>query len=284
MKRINKEKNISYFGEEKKSESIRLQGKNNSKATQEIHIFFAPINPDNDTLNKYYDAVNEWNNSHKNMSQMKACHLALVFRDNNGNEVVNRVMQSARYYNCDDTSEVIEESKKDKKWFEDRGLKVIRQKIEATAYGIDGVPLTDKEAKELGKYFECHIKVCRKDKTDTSDISEIEVNELRKLARDFSCHFGIPIPLSFNHNKNKFNTDGEGHQRFLNVRFRNMGLDTIKPKLQTIQNSINEKTSFRHIKNIFEYVWYDTAPEIDQGWIDFTEDELNNITKLFGSI
>jgi hypothetical protein len=60
-----------------------------------------------------------------------------------------------------------------------------------------------------------------------------------------------------------------------------MGLDTIKPKLDEIKTAINQESSFRHIKDIFEYVWYDTNPKIDQGWIDFTENELQNFNQLF---
>ena len=262
---------------------LQLVGKNDSKATQEIHIFLAPLNPDEQTLQRYYDAVVEWNTDHPDTSdKMKACHLSLVFRDSDGNETTVRVMQSARYYRCDDTVKVIAESEKDKKWFEERHFQVIRNKIEAIAYGIDGVPTSDEDAKQKGKYFECHIKVGRKDGSETMPITEAEIDELKSIARQFSHKFHIPVPLSYNHNKNKFNTDGQGHQRFLNVRFRDMGLDSIKPKLQEIKDAINSQTSFKHIKDIFEYVWYDTAPEVDKGWIDFTEEELSNFDKLFG--
>ena len=44
---------------------MKLVGKNNSKATQEIHIFLAPLNPDEEVLKVYYDAVEEWNIKYK---------------------------------------------------------------------------------------------------------------------------------------------------------------------------------------------------------------------------
>jgi hypothetical protein len=62
---------------------------------------------------------------------------------------------------------------------------------------------------------------------------------------------------------------GKGYQRYLNVRFRQLGLNSIKEKLNEINVAIVELTCFKVIKTISEYVWYDTYVELDKGWIDF---------------
>ena len=131
-------------------------------ATQEIHIFLEPLNPDQETLEKYYATVAKWNEQNDKGAPMKPCHLALVFRDAEGTENIVRVMQSARYYPCNDTSEVVQQCHKDAEFFQSYGLKVIREKIEATAYGIKGIPQDTSQLPD-GKYFEFHIKVGRKD-------------------------------------------------------------------------------------------------------------------------
>src|SRR3989338_6991494 len=79
-------------------------------ATQEIHIFLGPLNPDDITVSKYQQAVDEWNTSQHPVeqgflksSQLKACHLSLEFLDNgaDGKAPIGHknvcVMQSARY-------------------------------------------------------------------------------------------------------------------------------------------------------------------------------------------
>ena len=65
----------------------------------------------------------------------------------------------------------------------------------------------------------------------------------------------------------------EGYQRFLNVRFRACGLDTIKPRMAEISAAIEADTPFRVRKTISEWVWHDTMPELDHGWIDFAPEE-----------
>lgn len=70
-----------------------------------------PLNPDGDTLQCYYMAVHEWNETAvlltldvKGMHQkasMKLCYLALIFRKDRQEQEVG-VMQSACYVRCDD--------------------------------------------------------------------------------------------------------------------------------------------------------------------------------------
>lgn len=51
---------------------------------------------------------------------------------------------------------MIQQAHADAKWFSERGLPVIREKIEAMAYGIREIPVNTQPPE--GKYFEFHIK------------------------------------------------------------------------------------------------------------------------------
>lgn len=256
-------------------------------ALHEIHIFMADLNPKQDVLQLYYDSVEKWNdarkcnarkcNAHKDKTnyQMKACFLTLVFRDVDGNEQAVQVMQSARYIRSNDTTYVVDQCHQDAEWFTERGLAVVREKIEAKAYGIKEIPLETKDVPN-GKYFEFHIKVGRKDRDDSAPIRDSEIEELKKISREFSKQFKIPVPLSYNENKNKFNQDGQGHQRFLNVRFRK-GRDVCAENVKAVKDAINDQTTYQVLKVIPEYVWFDTYIDMDKGWIDYTPEELNKM-------
>lgn len=257
-------------------------------ALHEIHIFLNPLNPTEENLQQYYAAVNEWNNNNPTMMQMKACYLCLVFNIN-GVDTDVCVMQSARYYRDNDTEKVINQCKADCVFFESRGLSVLREKIEANAHSINGIPISQDDTKEFPlNYFEFHIKVQRKNKAGnrySKPISDSELAQLKLVSKYLTHVYQRPVPLSYNKNKDKVQQDNEGHQRFFNVRFRNVGLDTIKTNLTIIKNIINTTTDFEVVKSIDEYVWYDTNPKVDHGWIDFepdTEQEiLNNLISYF---
>ena len=262
----------------------RMVGSGSMPATQEIHIFLAPLNPGEQQLQQYFQLVDTWNASvlptlrDKGLQceRMKACHLALVFRRPRGVEEEVCVMQSARYIRSNDPAVVVEQSHADAQWFRDHGFDVVREKIEASAYGIDGVPQSDEPAREHeGKrYFEFHMKVRRADREDGSPITAEEIDQLKTVAVEFSRAYKIPVPLSFNKRKDKENNDGKGHQRFLNLRFRGKGIDNIKPLVRAVEQRIAEQTAFTVVKTISEWVWYDTYTQMDAGWIDFTEDEF----------
>ena len=254
----------------------KLTGTNDTEALNEIHIFLKDLNPSEEILKRYNAAVEEWNTTHQEAShKMKACFLALVFRDSDGNENVVKVMQSARYIRGNHSNIVVDECHQDAKWFEDRKLPVVRQKIEAMAYGIQEIPLDETPP---GKYFEFHIKVGRKDRDNSCPIEDDEINVLRELSVQFSSQFKIPVPLSYNENKNKYNQDGQGHQRFLNVRFRK-GRTECADFVNQVKEAINA-THFRVLKVISEYVWFDTYTDMDKGWIDYTPEELE---KMYGN-
>jgi hypothetical protein len=249
-------------------------GTGNSEALHEIHIFLSDLNPSDETLQKYNQAVDEWNSAHSELSYlMKACFLALVFRDSNGVDNVVKVMQSARHIKSNDTSFVVQQCHDDANWFKQRGLPVVREKIEAMAYGIKEIPLI---ATPDGKYFEFHIKLGRKDREKVCPIEASEIEELKMISQLFSHQFKIPVPLSYNENKNQFNQDGEGHQRFLNVRFRK-GRDECVKYVRLVESAVNTQTAFNVLKVISEYVWFDTYTDMDKGWIDYTPEELQKM-------
>lgn len=253
-------------------------------ATHELHIFLAPINPDDQTVSRYQEIVAEWNSTYPSNLGMKPCLLTLVFRDERGQATNVTVMQSARYVRSNDDTYVIDQALNDAKWFTDRGFPVIRRKIEASAYGISGIPQTkDDVAQYPNEYFEFHIKVGRKDSTNTTAISPDEIAELNAVSLLCSKEYNIPVPLSYNNLKDKFNLDGEGHQRFLNVRFRGLGISDISPLLANIKSTIAEQTRFTVLKVISEYVWYDDNTLMDHGWIDYAPSELSNLSAFWHS-
>lgn len=232
-------------------------------AVHELHVFLAEINPDETRVQNYYKTVEEWNRQHAHLTdKMKACFLALVFRGADGTEKTVKVMQSARYFRSDDSDEAVRQIHQDADFFVQRGFTVIREKIEASAYGISGIPQTDEETKLFDtKYFEFHIKVGK------DCLNEKEIVLLREISRQFTKRFQIPVPLSYNCNQDALAGDGLGHQRFLNVRFRHKGLGSINPLLKEINQAITS-TGLKVIKTISEYVWYDSFSALDIGWID----------------
>lgn len=255
-----------------------MRGRGNS-GTHELHIFLSELNPSQERVKTYYQAVNDWNKQHPEITdKMKACYLALVFRSSDGSENTVKVMQSARYLRSDDTDQVVKECHSDADFFVKHSFSVIREKIEATAHGIDGIPQTDAETQtHKTKYFELHIKVGHKDAGDNTALNEDEIEQLKAISRQFTSNFGTPIPLSYNCNQDGISGDGLGHQRFLNVRFRDLGMSSIKPKLDEINQAITA-VGLRVIKTISEYVWYDSFTQLDHGWIDYTPEEFAKIT------
>eukprot|EP01084_Bolivina_argentea_P118676 210516_1 len=250
------------------------------EATHEIHIFLAKLNPNKSELAQYDKAVDEWNKKYYTnngndgqykITPMKACYLDLIFRDpKDGTENDICIMQSSRYIYCDDTEYVISECHNDAQWFAYKyGLTVIREKIEARAYGIDGIPINDNDTNKYPtKYFEFHVRVGRKnsDENQLKMMKNDEIMELRKISKYFSNLYKVPVPLSFNMYK--------GYQRYLNLRFRHMGRDNAMRRVEKVADEIQKNTKYKIIKIIPEYVWYDSYTELDKGWIDYTQKEL----------
>lgn len=248
-------------------------------AAQEIHIFLGDINPTQERVKEYYAVVEKWNQLHPDLTyKMKPCYLGLIFRNPQGGEQTVCVLQSSRYVRTNDSDYAVHQSHCDAAWFVQHGFSVIREKIEVEVHGTDGIPLTD-EAMNLypTKYFEFHIKVGRVDKEDLSELTSIEIDQLKAISNEFTTRFQVPVSLSFNNNRDQHTGDGQGHQRFLNVRFRNIGYNSVEPKLNEVKQAINETGTFKVLKTISEYVWYDSFTALDYGWIDYSPEELNSL-------
>jgi hypothetical protein len=241
------------------------------KGLSEIHIFFSPINPKPKTVEKFVEICNGLNKERaeeKNFNKIKPCHLSLHFKDVGD----LRVMQSSRYITSNDMHHVIREcygeADKMQKLFDeaykkkeiDERVNVIREKIEAIA-SANGVPKTGDESKKYARYFEHHIKLRRKDQTNIEPITEDEIVKLKELSKKFSEKFKRPVPLSFVNNM--------FHQRYLNVRFEEIGYNEAMKNVKDIEIAINETEEFVWEKTISEYVWFDSYRQLDKGWIDF---------------
>ena len=240
----------------------------------EGHVFFSPINPDEATVKKYQEItqqlVDEDIKNETGNSEVKACVLSLDFK---GAGYV-RVMQSSRYFHA----EIVEAAFNELKYEADRYQKlfdlafqnkeipvqvcVIREKLEIVARSA-GVPQEDKEAAlHPKKYFEFHIRVKRKGEEDDGvAISEEELKELKDISTKFSEMFSIPVPLSFNGTRL--------HQRYLNVRFEKLGLNSCMERVNAIVEEIHKSKTFEWMKTIAEYVPVDSFRQLDSGWIDF---------------
>lgn len=245
-------------------------------AMHEIHIFLLPLNPEASLVSKAMKITEEYNKlkiADLQDYSMKMCFLTLVFRELGP----VKVLQSARYFRSNDQNEVIKQAYLDANYFTSHGFDVIRVKIEANANCNQGVPNDEEEMKKYPKYFEFHIKVQHKSHEKAELITPEESEALIQISKDFTKAFQTPVPLSWNNLANCANPDNPGFQRFLNVRFREIGVKKCRERLEDVKKAINEKTSFKVTKTIDEYVWYDTYTDLDHGWIDFSPKELELI-------
>jgi hypothetical protein len=233
-------------------------------------------------VQRYIKRCGEWNDLHKNdegFKPMKSPFLALECRKADGSlgedgypatETV-RLMQSARYIMSNNTADVVEQCHADAQWFADAGFTVIREKIESGVYGIDGVPQTREEMRRDSptKYFETHLRVELQAGAD-KPLGDAELAHLKRLSHEFSLKFGVPVPLSWNETKS---VDGV-HQRFLNLRGRDMGAPEMLAQVQQLREAIRRETPFLVGKTIDEYIVFDTNLELDALWIDHGPNEV----------
>lgn len=245
-------------------------GKNGCPACHEIHTFFTPIYIGKDKINeshiKQYSKIvklyNEYMvDTYENFKPMKDPVLTLIFRDVGP----VTVLQSSLYVLSDNKNQLVKMSHDIAKMFILGGLNVVREKIEASIRGINGIPETSDIMKLYPKYFEFHIKVARKNKTLVCPLTDIEEGQLIKISAKFTEKFSTPVPLSYNTTKQ----ETDGYQRYLNVRFRSVGSKDALLFVEDIKKSINNETDFEVLKTIEEYVWYDSYVKMDAGWIDF---------------
>jgi hypothetical protein len=229
-------------------------------ALYEIHIFLK-VNPTFEEYEKYQKCVEEYNNTRNPPKPMKGCYLALDFTHG---EVT--VLQSARYFASDNLDEVVNQCHGDARFFSEAGFDVVREKIEVSVHGVQGLPENEEQFKLYGKrYFEFHIRVESKQHPETEELTPEEHADLLSFSKDISQEFGVPVPLSYNKAKSL-----EGvYQRFLNLRLRDIGVDDALAKVDSFCKLVDEKTRFTVKKRICEYIIYDSYVALDKGWIDF---------------
>lgn len=228
-----------------------------SPALHEIHIFLSPVNPTEDDIERFQNVVRIWNEQHPNAQKpMKACVLALDFRD----QGIVTVLQSSRYYASNELPEIVRETHADSAFFCFHEFDVLREKIEASAHGTDGIPMTNDQVFWPLKYFEFHVRV---EKENGDEMTSGELNHLIHVSVLLTHQMKVPVPLSFNKLKG---TDGK-HQRYFNVRTRGKGLNESLLVVQELCDALKEP--FKVVKTISEYVWYDSFTSMDKGWIDF---------------
>lgn len=269
---LNRPDDLDAFDKIILDSSPHMVGSNlGSRALHEIHLFMLPLwttdfSMDNEHIKRYKQVVEMYNTtmgtdtSDPYFKPMKDPILALNFV---GTGYVT-VMQSSLYVLSNDRAEVIEATHQLATMFSLAGLQVIREKIEASAYGISGIPQTDDDAVKYGKYFEFHIRVTRKEAAVTNDLTDDELKSLEETSKHLSEHFSVPVPLSYNRSK----TEVAGGQRYLNIRIRNKGMKSIGPILKYIKEYIETYTLFKVVKIISEYIWYDNYEKMDDGWIN----------------
>ncbi len=252
-------------------------GKGDIQALQEIHIFLGPVWNDVDNkidwnlVEKYNKVVALFNEIMKDSvnsastsvyKDMKNPLLALNFV----NLGYLTVMQSSLYVLSNNREEVIESTHMLAQLFKTAGFTVLREKIEASVHGINGIPSTAEEMAKYNKYFEFHIRVEHNDPNkDKVQLTGEELLLLEQISNDFKSKFLIPVPLSFNRTAH---TDG-GYQRYLNIRIREVGAPEALSKVKEVVDKINQTQALKVIKVISEFVWYDTFVDLDKGWIDF---------------
>lgn len=268
----NRPHDLIMYDENIISSTPEMTGKNNMKALHEIHIFMSPLwiinsmNIDDEIIEKYKNVVKKFNevmcDTYPNFKIMKDPVLALKFEK----EGYIVVIQSSLYILSNSKIEVIKIAHDLAELFKCVGFNVIREKIEASVYGIDGIPQASEEMIKYNKYFEFHIRVQKKNENNHTPLTDEELESLENVSKKFREKFNTPVPLSYNKSKN--GSEG-GYQRYLNVRFRNIGAPEALTKVNEISSSIITDTPFRVIKIISEYVWYDTFVDLDKGWIDF---------------
>jgi hypothetical protein len=240
----------------------------------EGHVFFSPINPDEEIIKKFKEITEQLIScdikSENGNSEVKACVLSLDFK----NQGYVRVLQSSRYYYADNIAaaqkELQSEADRYQELFDDsfkngeisQEVNVIREKLEIVATS-QGVPVTDEDAKLYPKkYFEFHIRIRRKcDDEKFIPMTSEELQQLKDISLKYSEMFKIPVPLSFNGTRQ--------HQRYLNVRFENIGYSSCMERVNFIEEEINKCSIFEHMKTIAEYVPVDSFRQLDSGWIDF---------------
>jgi len=209
----------------------------------EIHIFVSPINPTLDFQEKF--------KANCVAQGMKACNLRLDFVKHG----FLGVLMSSRYV-TGKMDFIWRECFKDARILSNAGFDVIRSKIEATA-SIEGVPQSIDDALQLPShtYFEFHMVFSSRDGTTAT---EQDIQEVKEIAVKLEKKWGVCVPLS---------TNAMGTQRFLNMRTYGIGKSDAYPRLQELQQEV-ENAGFKVPRFIREFGVYDSDVRIDAGWLE----------------
>lgn len=215
----------------------------NVQNTFECHIFCLPLDPSDAEKERFVEACNAVG--------LKALCLGLDYVDKG---VVN-VLQSTKYYKCDDVHTSVGYMLRDAEALEEHFGNVARLKLEAVAAN-PGVPQSDEEAQAMpgDTYFEYHIKI-RGEPSPENDAT------LKALAAELTDELGIKIPFSCNNM-------GTKNQRFLNARTYGLGYPESSAVVDRIVEAI-EARGFEISKVIREFIVFDTNKELDRGWLEF---------------
>ncbi len=211
--------------------------------TFECHIFCEPLDPCEETKQRFVEACEK--------AGLRALCLGL---DYEGKGVVN-VLQSTKYYTCDDVhtpvSHMLQDAQKLAETF-----KVVRLKLEAVA-ADPGVPQTKEEAAQIpgDTYFEYHLKI-------KAPVTPENDKILKVLARELTKELGVKVPFSCNNM-------GAKTQRFLNARTYGLGYQESFALVERIVDAVCAR-GFEVSKVIREFVVFDTNKELDRGWLEFS--------------
>ncbi|GAA1574221.1 hypothetical protein GCM10009678_66160 [Actinomadura kijaniata] len=130
------------------------------------------------------------------------------------------------------------------------GFTVTRLKIEASPR-TEGVPVTDADALGPGFYFEHHIKLLLPGDADTAALAAVAARHSAHLSR----------------NARRVRADGR-QERFVTQRCREVGMQTAGRRMKALLNALRRHGGLEVGTVEREFVVFDDAPALDDGWID----------------
>jgi hypothetical protein len=134
-----------------------------------------------------------------------------------------------------------------------RAARVVRVKIEASVAN-DDVPQTDAEIPPGStSYFEHHVKVVLGDAARIEELGALAVRHAARLSR----------------NARRVRSDGRC-ERFVTQRVARRGAETARERLDRLLCELRT-TQFDVLDVEAEYVLFDSAIELDAGWLELSE-------------
>lgn len=246
-------------------------------AMYEIHIFLAPFwtnvnDIDYNVVGMYQRLVQFYNdvfrNSYPYFKNMGAPVLTLLFEGN----VEVTVLQSSQYYLSDNIENVIQVLHATADMFASCGFSVIREKLEVMTNATSGIPLKNDDINDVNRlnYFEYHIRIEHtNDSNPNKNVIAMESPEylaIVDVAKRCEEEFEIKVSLSYNRTPDK-SFDGIYYQRYLNLRIKNVGLESANSVADKICEYINSLCIIKVAKIHREYIVYDSYEVLDRGWI-----------------